>query len=366
MTEILNTVPDNDQGSEAIRGFDYQAHCIARLCLDMVSDPAILETVCECHEDVLQVRSGLPLRLCQIKKRESARSWPISLVSDAIYKLLLKACYKDVGELVIYGHGSPSKGAAPSLAGLVTLLDRPTAERGGAWDTELQVYEDHFAGVFAGKISRAAIEKALRLLKIRLEMPHPDGIESANKVFAAQVIQGVWDRDVATTAATKAYEALFKKVLDASRRPQRTRMDKTITRQDATAILRSVLEGDKFLYEATEKVMDTQMKLRRGHLENRLPYALEMRLHAVQVRHELGLTRPDWEGLRTQVAVRWEEFQNASPGLSGATLLQGLHNVLAALGNEWSVTDSGQMDAQFAEGVFFDMMAVCFADIRAS
>lgn len=52
---ILNTAPDEDQGSEAIYGFDYQAHCIVRLCLEMICNSEIQETVCEYHEDVIQL-----------------------------------------------------------------------------------------------------------------------------------------------------------------------------------------------------------------------------------------------------------------------------------------------------------------------
>ena len=51
---VFNSPPPDDHGSEAIYGFDYQVHCAARLCLEMLGSRDVLETICEFYEDIIQ------------------------------------------------------------------------------------------------------------------------------------------------------------------------------------------------------------------------------------------------------------------------------------------------------------------------
>lgn len=363
--DILNAPLDEDKGSEAQAGFDYQAHCIARLCLEMVRDREVKKIVCEYHEDVAELFDGKPPRFSQIKKRESANTWTISLLKDAILKLCLKTKHKNVGELVLYGHGRPSQDEEYSLAALIALLDRPTIERDGDWNAEMQHYERHISEKLGSKIDIETLRRGLRLLRIRLIMPHPEAIEAKNIELTTEVIKKIWQQEVSFSVAEKAYDSLHDKVLNASTKPQQPRTEKQITADSVKSILRDAINEKKFFDEDTQMALDTKEKLRKAGLEEHLIYALQMRMSALEIKFELSLKTTDWQDLKDDITQVWEKFQSDESNLAGKGLWKKLRNVLKDLGESWSVTHNQALGRDFAEGLFFDMVGTCDADWEA-
>jgi hypothetical protein len=364
--DVMNIPPDEDQGSEAIYGFDYQAHCTARLCLQMVYGHEIAEVVCEHHEDLIQIRIGRPPDFCQVKKRESARIWTIALLKDAIQKLFEKVQYRNVGQLVIYGSGRPSNDGECPLAGLIALLDRPESERDANWAVDLQPYANYLAGIFSRRIDLDTIERGLSLLKICLAMPNPEAIGAENVRLTAEVIYAVWGVEISVKAAERAYLALYRRVCEASRKPKSPRTMKSISRPQAAAILKNVLHDELPLAEKTQVILDINSKLQKGKLEAHVTYALQMRMDARQVKFEMELGATEWQDFKADLAEAWEDFQRNHPTLMGASLWRQLRDLLKQTGEKWaSGRDNAQYGQAFAEGVFFDMMAVCEAEIGA-
>ncbi len=362
---VLNVFPDEDQGSEATYGFNYQAHCAARICIEMISDCNFSEIVCEHHEDIVQRRNGQPPIFCQIKKRESANTWTITLLKKAIQKLFEKLQYKNVGQLVIYGSGRPSSNDGCSLAGLITLLDRSESERDSDWNNDIKPYEDYFTNMFGSKIDHAIIQKGLRLLKIDLSMPNPEAIETENIKSIVAVISTVWGVEVTFQIAEQAYDALYKRIRKASQKPKCPQTMKSIPREQATTILRDILFANKIpLAQRPQDILDINTKLHKGELQDHTVYALQMRMDARQIKFEMGFESPEWQDFKDDIAEKWEEFYNGHLPLVGATLWKQLRELLKTTSEEWaSKQNNSKLGPPFAEGVFFDMMAVCEADI---
>lgn len=364
--DVLSASPDEDQGSEAIYGFDYQTHCTARLCLWMVCTREITETVCEYHEDLTQLSVDQSVRFCQIKKRESVRAWTISLLKDAILKLFQKLEFKNVGELVIYGHGRPSQHGDYSLADLIALLDRPKDERDSVWADDLRHYEQHLSDMLSTELDADTVSKGLRLLQICLTMPHPDAIESENTILTVETISEVWDVEVSVQIARKTYSTLYRRVWEASKQPKQPRSVKRITVQEARQILYEILCREGLLARDRSMLLETREKLERGDLEKHLNYALERRMHARQVKYELDLKSTEWQDLKDDIALDWEDFQSQNANLLGNRLWKGLRCLLRELGEKWAKERKNvALGPEFSEALFFDMLSVCEANIGA-
>jgi transposase len=362
--DIMNVVPNEEQGGEAIYGFDYQTHCATRLCLEMLAGHDVTEIICEHHEDVIQMKNGQPPNFYSVKKRESANTWTIALLKDAIRKLFQKLQYKNVGQLVIYGSGRPSQDGECSLAGLIALLDRPDIERDAIWDQDLKQYEDYFMREFDVEFDVSIVRNGLRVLKINLAMPHPEAIEAQNVRLAANVISIVWGVEVTIPIADQAYNTLYKRVWDASHKPKMSRTMKAISREEAVKTIKSILHDGKPLASKPEEILDIQTKLQKGRLEDNIIYALQMRMDAQQVKFEMELKATEWQDFKTDIAVEWEKFNAANSGLDGANLWRQLRQLLHSIGNTWvNEKQNTLVGAAFAEGVFFEMMAVCEAHI---
>jgi hypothetical protein len=361
MLNLLDGLPDEDQGSEAIYGFDYQIHCVTRLCLEMVHSQTVSETVCEYYEDVTQLIIGKAPRLCQIKKRESVNAWTIPLVKDAIEKLLSKALHRDVSELAIYGNGRPSTDGPCSLAGLIALLDRPASERDAMWESAFLPYEEHFRRLF-NEFDAGELARGLRMLRFYLTMPHPQAIKSNNIMLTAEILQQIWGVSVPVPVAQKAYEGLRCAVWDASKQPKQPRSQKCISADKARSLLKRKLEDEKYLAKDTEMVLDTRAKLQKGDLEEYLPYALQQRMDALGVKFALGLRPDEWQDRKDVIAVEWQDFQSHNTGLVGKGLWKELRLFLKRIGQIWA-SQNNTLPPEFAEELFFDMMAVCEADI---
>jgi SHS2 domain-containing protein len=358
---IFNNPPSDDQGSEAAYGFDYQAHCIARLCLKMLGSRDILETVCEFHEDLSQVRDNNSLRLGQVKKRESAEVWTIDLIKDAIEKLFKKMQYKDVSELVIYGSGRPSTKGDCSLAGLITLLDRPLAERDRDWHSGIAKYEKHLNGILNSDITSDIIKKGLLLLRIDLTLPHSEAIESENIKLTSEIIKQVWGVSVTVLQAEKAYKALYEVVWKASKKPKQPRTEKRITVSQARNIVRNILEQESYLFEDAQTLLDLNGKLEKGKLKQYLTYAIQRRMDARQIKFEYDINSVEWQNLKDEIATQWDAAQLQQWAKNqGITLWSGLRRLLDQIGKDWATQKNNDAYGPiFTEGLFFDMMAVC-------
>lgn len=127
---------------------------------------------------------------------------------------------------------------------------------------------------------------------------------------------------------------------------------------------RHELEG--LLVSTPVMLLNTQEKLKKGKLEEYLPQALEKRMDALQLKYELNLGSIEWQNLRDDISVAWEDFLSANSELMGKKLWQQLRNLLSQQGQLWSEQyKNNTLGPVFAEGIFFDMMAICEVDIRA-
>jgi hypothetical protein len=220
--------------------------------------------------------------------------------------------------------------------------------------------------MFKDDLDVSRVRYGLQALRIDLNMPHPEAIESENVMLTVKTLHRVWGVEVGVTVAQTAYDALYKRVWDASKKPRRSVSEKRITCDQARDILRKTLHASELLAESPRMLLDTSEKLTRGNLREYLPYALEKRMTALEVRFQLDLKSTDWQDLRDDIAVAWEGFQDRNPGLVGKRLWLSVRDLLTQLGKKWSLDlKSTVVGPEFAEGVFFDMMAICEADIRA-
>ncbi|MDD5368959.1 MAG: dsDNA nuclease domain-containing protein [Anaerolineaceae bacterium] len=366
-SKIINIAPKDDQGSEAFFGFDFQSHCITRQCLEMIQGHETSEIICEFHEDFTELKVNGAHHLCQVKKREVADTLTIASLIDPIGKLIKKAEFKDVGLLVIFSHGRPSLIGDHSLANLIALLDRPNGERDPDWETSLGEYLPYFSQLLP-EIDLALVQSGLPILKFCLDMPHPDAIESENQRLTAATVFRIWGVDISASIADAAYGALYKIVWMACNEPKQPRSVKTITAGQARETIRQILEKEQLLAENQITIVDTHSKLIRGKLDKNdyLIYALQTRMDARQVKFELDLSSTDWRNYKDEIAVFWESFQASHPDLTGALLWRELRSSLFSLGNTWSKVGNNELlNPHFAEGVFFDMLAICEADLVA-
>lgn len=279
-------------------------------------------------------------------------------------KLFKKLEYQDVGELVIWGNGRPSSAGDFPLDSLITLLDRPESERDGSWELALSPYVQHLTRMYKHDLNADTLRRGLRLLKVKLTMPHPEAIEHDNMMLLVDVVRKIWGVELTVAVAETTYNALYRKVWNASKKPKQSRIEKRITRAQAMKILREALQKEKILGDTPETILDTQAKLQKGKLQEYLPYALQKRMDARQVKYELELGSSDWQDLKDDISGAWENFQADNPLLSGIRLWTGLRALLKKLGAKWSKEkNNSALGADFAEGVFFDMMGVCEADI---
>lgn len=364
----FNNPPSDDQGSEAMYGFDYQAHCTGRLCLQMLGGRDVKETICEFHEDITQVLTKNSLRFIQIKKRESVEAWTIDLLKDALTKLFKKMEFKDAGELVLCGTGRPSSKGEHSLAGLIALLDRPEDERDKDWKFATSRYETHLSDILDSEVDRELIKRGFARLRIDLTMPHPEAIVAENIQLTAQVIERVWGVKVTNQLAAKTYGVLYEAVRQGSKKPKQPRTKKRITVTEVRAMVRNTLEeGEVYLAEDIKTVLDLSGKLEKGKLKSHLPYAIQRRMDARQAKFEYDISPTEWQDMKDEIATKWEDAQLQTWAANrGTRLWRDLREMLNQIGHRWETQKQSEaFGAAFAEGIFFEMMAVCEAEIGA-
>ena len=131
--------------------------------------------------------------------------------------------------------------------------------------------------------------------------------------------------------------------------------------------MRKALEDEElYLSEDAKTLLDLSGKLEKALLQRHLPYAIKRRMDAHQIKFEYDISATDWQDMKDEIATAWEraQFQNWAAG-TGIGLWTGLREMLKQIGEKW-VTMRGQatFGPEFTEGVFFDMMAVCEAELR--
>jgi hypothetical protein len=356
--------PEEDQGAEARAGFVFQDHCVARLSLWMICDNKAIDIFCEYHEDGAQQIEGQSFRFFSIKKRESVETWTVDLVREAITKLFGKVEYRDVGELIIYGSGRPSSKGEFSLATLITLLDINEDERDDEWEAQIHAFAcDMSKKKGLSKFGLDIIKQGLRLLKIRLDMPHPDAICSENISLTAETIRNMWQVEVSHSVAARAYNNLYNSIQGLSNSAKRPASHKRISRYQALQIIKDQLIKERYVAEDPKMLLDTLEKLRKVELTNRLPYVLQKRMDSRQVKFMLDIGPEQWLDLRLDVSTQWSRFQVENQNLTGTILFRDLRQLLAKVGTLWrDEYQNKDFDQEFAVGLFCDMVAVCEAD----
>jgi hypothetical protein len=356
---ILHVPPSEDQGSESRVGYDYQDHCAARLCLKMAIDREGSAIVCEYHEDITQLTTKSPC-FYSVKKRDSGRHWTLGALKLPLLKLLKKRQYKNVGSLHIVTHGRPDKDSQFSLYNLITLLDCSNEDRDKQWESSIDEFATHLSKLF-DSLSFDLIQDGLRHLSIELNWPHPDAIALENIDLATQVIAAVWGVTCTSTIAKRAYDKLLVRIKAASNTPQLPLSSKKITKTEAMTLLKSVLCEEKLVADDSQTIVDTYTKLQRVGLESCLQYALQMRMSARETKFASDLTAKQWHALKTDIAAKLEE-QRRVRSLRGPALMNEVRAVLGDVAQEWerSATKSS-LGGDFAESLFFEMLAVCEA-----
>lgn len=359
--DIRYSPPGDDQGSEADAGFDYQRHCIATLCVEALCDNSVNELVCEYHQDAVELRIGGAVSLCQIKKKESSAPWTLAAMRPAIRKLISQCEFRNVTRAEILSSGRPDAKSEPSLANLVQLLDVDPQDRCDEWERRIDEFVKYFAKEFGGTPSTELIRTGLSVLKVRLDLPTPDGIEFQNVAKLSRAIKRIWGVELSYPTLTAIYGAIYDKVRRASSKPKMPLSAKRITQSDLLALVRGML-GDGGLYaSSTLMVVDTLEKLRRASLERKLPDALGKRMDGLQVKYEFDLSSGQWEDLKDEVAADWDVLVKQS-SFDGPQLWRQLRQLLTTLSESWERTLQVPAGRGLAEGVFFDMVAVCDAD----
>ncbi len=369
----LSTPQLRDPGSEAAAGYDYQWHVAARMCIQMLTDKEVEYIVCEFHEDVVQIRRGLHLELVQVKKKESG-NWTLnSLVRPErgqkrgilgkLFDQLQRG--KDISRLVLLGYGRVSGNGDLSLQELTGLLNLPDEGRDANWKSCIQRYVDSLSRELASQgIDPAVVAKGISILKIDFSLPHPDGIESQNRDLLDEALRKMWKVELSVPEVGAVYQELYNRVRKMSIKPKQPWHVKAISRQEALDLIFPQVK--KYAPSLSRReLLATQDKLTSAGMAQKVTYALQKRLDAMQLRFELGIGAVQWENFRTEIDAKWREFRRDNPGVQGPELWQSLRNILFGLGQAW-VKQDRRMGPDFAEGVFFDMTGTCEAEWRVS
>jgi len=328
----------------------------------MALDPDVAAIVCEYHEDVTQLMIGGPPCFYSIKKRDTVRHWTLSLLKDALFKLFHKLEYKNVGALNILANGRPDKGKQLCLYDLITLLDCPLELRDSQWEGEVAKFASYLEDLFNSRIPPGIIQEGLRRLHIDLGWSHPDAIALHNVDFTNEALLKIWGINCTAAVAKRAYDRLFARVQSASKTPQLPLSSKRIFRSEAISLLKTAITEEKLIPEAAQTLIDTHTKLRRVGLESHLAYALEMRMTARETKFALDLNAMQWQKLKDDIAIGWETRKANTA--RGTAVLKELRIVLDRVAEGWRLDlRNTQMGPEFAEGLFFEMLAICEANL---
>lgn len=368
---VRTCVPPENGGSEAISGFEYQHHILARKCIEMLFDRNTREIVCEFHQDGAQINLNDRYEFVQVKKPR--KIWKLrDLIyakkkEKSILALLFKNVpYKEVTKVTFLSNGRPDTSEEYSLAGLMSLLDIEKQARNSEWDLEIEPYEERIYEYLAEQeIDRDIVSKGLRLLNIDLDLPSTNGIEASNREFLESTTSKMWGIDMDQKMRRAAYNEIANRVRKASKKPKKSRSTKTIKRTEIIDIVKSAI-GDHPFPESREETTNIHEKLlKKANLTKaQLYYALEMRCRANITKYELDLDGSTWRDYEDEIAESWNELLENSQELKGIGLWKSLRKMLRELGNQWK-QQIPELDFSFAEGVFFCMTATCEVDWRS-
>jgi hypothetical protein len=373
MRESARTfVPTKSGGSEAISGFEYQHHILARKCIEMLADQSIREIICEEDgQDGAQVDLNGRYEFIQVKKPKI--SWKLR---DLIYArrkeksilalLFRKISYKEVVKVTFLSSGRPDTKEACSLAGLMNLLDLEKEARDTEWNLEMENYEEKIYEYLAKQeIDRNTVNTGLRLLNINLGLPSQGGIEACNRESLESTISRMWGISIDQRIRRFAYHEIAKRVREASGKPGMPRSVRTIKRTEIVDIVELAI-GDSPLPESKEEAININEKLlKKANLTTeQLRYALEMRCRANFTKYELDLDRNTWRDFEDEIAESWNMLLESSQELRGIKLWRSLRKMLGELGNKWK-QEIPELSNSFAEGVFFCMTSTCEVDWRS-
>jgi hypothetical protein len=369
---LLSTPQMSDPGSEAPAGFEYQWHIAARMCIQMLADKEVEYVVCEFHEDVVQIRRGLHLELVQVKKRESG-NWTLpSLVRPErgqqqgilgkLFGQLQKG--KDVRRLVLLGYGRVSGDGECSLPELIALLNLPNEGHDRGWENNIRRYVHFLSDELVSQgIDPDTISKGIELLEVDFSSPHPDAIEIQNQNLLDETLRQMWKVELSMPEVSTVYQDIHRRVQKVSCKPKQPWQLKAISRQEIIDLVSSRVKEYAPAASRRES-LTTQDKMTSAGMGQKVIYALQKRLDAMQLRFELDIEAPQWEDFRTEIDVKWREFRAGNPKVQGPSLWQSLRSILSDLGQVWAEQDS-RLGSDFAEGIFFDMTGTCEAEWRA-
>lgn len=368
---VKTCVPPENGGSEAISGFEYQHHILARKCIEMLFDRNIKEIVCEFYQDGAQIDLNGRYEFIQVKKPKTP--WKLrDLIyakkkEKSILALLFRSIpYKEVAKITFLSNGRPGTSEKYSLAGLMSLLDIEKEERDSEWDLEIEPYEEMIYEYLADQeIDRDTVYKGLRLLNIDLDLPSTGSIEARNREFLESIITRMWGVDMNQEMRRAAYNEIADRVREASKKPRKPRSAKTIRRTEIINIVESAIGNHPFP-ESREQTTNIHEKLlKKANLtKEQLHYALEMRCRANFTKYELDLDGSTWRDFEDEIAESWNELLKNSQELRGIGLWRSLRKMLGELENQWK-QQIPELDPSFAEGVFFCMTATCEVDWRS-
>jgi hypothetical protein len=366
---LISTSPENDTGSEAGVGFDFQWHLATGKCIEMLIDRTTEYVVCEFHEDIIQIKQkDTGLDMIQVKKKESGR-WtmndlikPDKKQTKSILAKLFEHIEvgKDIRSLSLVGHGRCSGDEEFSLLNLIALLNAPKEARDSDWKVQIKEFTDYLTDELKSQgISAATVSKGLEILKIDFSFPHPDAMASNGEEKLDNVLRQIFQVDLSLPEVKEVYGDLYDRAKSISLKPKQPWEVKSISREAASTIIYKRLKQYKPL-ATRDQYKTLQEKLSSAKLDGKVDYAIEKRLDAIILKYELNIKTAQWEDFKADINVEWQGFRTSNPTIKGAQLWKGIRGVFSKLGNTWEARDP-RLGADFVEGVFFDMTAICEA-----
>lgn len=359
-------VPKENGGSENILGIEYQHHVIARKCIEMLTNRGMRKIMCEYYQDMALVDYSGKYEFVQIKK-SSKSSWKLAdLISDRGAKESILAKLFNIipdrapNKVTFLSHGRPGS----SLHGFVHLLKIRKEERDSDWNLKMNYYEELIHKRLSNQgISRETVAKGVRILDIDLNLPSPDAIEACNRELLESGINEIWQNNVNLERKRLAYNEITGKVREASKKPKKDMLDKTITRDEIISIVRLAIKDSQRSDSSIKERTNMRMKIiERAKLwDEHYHYGLEKRSDAMLIKHELELDDGKWIDYQNQICERWSELCKISPKLEGIELWQSMRKMCEELGEIWE-QEIPSLDCNFAEGILFFLTATCPAE----
>jgi hypothetical protein len=357
--------PKENGGSENILGIEYQHHVIARRCIEMLTNRNTRKIMCEFYQDMALVDYDGKYEFIQIKK-SLKNSWKLTdLISgkgggkSILAKLFDIIPDRVVDKVSFLSHGRPG----PRLYEFMHLLEIKKEERDSDWDLKMNYYEESIHEYLSNQgISRETVAKGVRILDIDLSLPSPDAIEACNRELLESRISEIWQNNVNLEKKRLAYNEITDKVREASKKPKKLRLDKTITRDEIINIVKSAIRDSQRSGNIKEHTNMRMKIVEKAKLwDEHYHYGLDKRSDAMFTKHELELDDGKWIDYQNQIYERWSKLCETSPELEGTMLWQSMKSMCEELGEVWK-QEIPSLNCDFAEGILFFLTATCPAE----